>query len=626
MIGIRILKGGGVLLQGDHAREAGGMHRALSPGEMAQFFPNGENPFHINPTTMKRFDEDPNYDSRDILKAVVEDSAYALEKAMHPAAQNPTELRRRLREMINKSLQLFNSRQTNDANKYPEQAYLDVNNEKSLHPEFQGHAYAPRFQEKISKLKPEQIRIRNKKNQLIMYNTSQQDHAQHGHMSESGFFGALPVFLKMFTDQYGVEPMHTLANGDYIKPESMVVHTDPKTGQRSNPWKYHYNNQSVMDAADRGSRHSRADGTPHHLRSVMGSLHPAWFQPSHDTDYASAKTRLAYSQSILSRNGKGSPVSEADVLNFARSNLMQTIHDSALGRRSTRSETRSKKLIDDMREVIGLNRRGSGVINSNEQKQLEDYVRVNASNINVGRYLGQGGIGARNHNNAKSTLQEALMLTMMIANDPKYERMLQRKRGADDGFSIGKVLQNKFMQSHAHNTDYVDSSHFQFFEPGDVPKPVVSLDPNGTLPDGRAMRSARIPTGEFAVSDAPSGPGQRVTGNLGYTQPLPPQLPPRDPTFDPGEFKTSSDTLTDLMEHLQSADARMDSLIIKSLPSRRRFSLDDDTDCVILCKSFSLETRDLHLIEQSLGDWTLIAERLKVEPRVVKAVKVALRW
>ena len=95
--------------------------------------------------------------------------------------------------------------------------------------------------------------------------------------------------------------------------------------------------------------------------------------------------------------------------------------------------------------------------------------------------------------------------------------------------------------------------------------------------------------------------------------------------FDPG-FKTSSDTLTDLMEHLQSADARMDSLIIKSLPSRRRFSLDDDTDCEILCKSFSLETRDLHLIDQSLGDWTLIAERLKVEPRVVKAVKVALRW
>jgi len=146
VIGVSILKGGGVLLQGDHAREAGGMHRALSPGEMAQFFPNGENPFHINPRTLKRYDEDPNYDARDVLKAIVEDSAYALEKAGHPAAQNRTELRRMLREMINKSLQLFNSRQTNDANKYPEKAYLDVNNEMSLHPEFQGHAYAPRFQ------------------------------------------------------------------------------------------------------------------------------------------------------------------------------------------------------------------------------------------------------------------------------------------------------------------------------------------------------------------------------------------------------------------------------------------------------------------------------------------------
>ena len=625
MIGITILKGGGVLLQGDHAREAGGMHRALSPGEMAKFFPDGENPFHINPTTLKRFDEDPNYDNRDVLKAIIEDSVYALEKAGHPAAQNPTELRRMLREMLNKSLQLFNSRQTNDLNKYPEKAYLDVNNEKSLHPEFQGHAYAPRFQENINKLKPEQIRIRNKKNQLIMYNASQQDHAQHGHMSESGFFGALPLFLKMFTDQFNVEPMHTLGKGNYIKPESMVVHTNPTTGERSNPWKYHYSNQNVFDSADRGTRHSRADGQPHHLRSVMGSLHPAWFQPSHETDYASAQSRLAYARIILTRNGRGSEASDADILNFARSNLMQTIHDSAIGRRSTRSNTRSKKLIDDMREVIGLNRRGSGVMNTNEQKQLEDYVRVNASNINVGRYIGEGGIGAKSHHNAKSTLQEALMLTMMIAANPKYDRMLQRKRGADDGFAIGKLLQQKFMQSHAHDTDYVDASDFQFFEPGDVPKPVVSLDPSGTLADGRAMRSQRVPTGEFAVADEPAGTGQRITGNLGYTQALPPTLPPRDPTFDPG-FKTSSDTLTDLMEHLQSADARMDSLIIKSLPSRRRFSLDDDTDCEILCKSFSLETRDLHLIDQSLGDWTLIAERLKVEPRVVKAVKVALRW
>ena len=357
----------------------------------------------------------------------------------------------------------------------------------------------------------------------------------------------------------------------------------------------------------------------------MGSLHPAWFQPSHETDYASAKARLNYARIILTRNNTGSEASDADVLNFARSNLMQTIHDSALGRRSTRSNTRSKKLVDDMREVIGLNRRGSGVLNSTEQQKLEDYVRVNASNIPVGRYLGRGGVGAKSHHNAKSTLQEALMLTMMISGNPKYERMLQRKRGADDGFAIGKLLQQKFMQSHAHDTDYVDASQFQFFEPGDVPKPVVSLDPSGTLDDGRAMRSPRVETGEFAISDPPSGPGQRVTGDLAYRQALPSQLPPRDPTFDPG-FKTSSDTLTDLMEHLQSADARMDSLIIKSLPSRRRFSLDDDRDCNILCKSFSLETRDLHLIDQSLGDWTLIAERLKVEPRVVKAVKVALRW
>ena len=218
------------------------------------------------------------------------------------------------------------------------------------------------------------------------------------------------------------------------------------------------------------------------------------------------------------------------------------------------------------------------------------------------------------------------MLTMMISGNRDYERKLQRLRGADDGFAVGRNLQGKFMQSHAHDTNYVTSDHFQFLQPRDIPMPVVSSDPNGVLSDGRRMKAPRISLGGFAI-EPPSGPGQPRTGALGYTHDMPQTLPPRSSDFDPGDLvSTSSDTLVDLMEHLQSADARMDSTIMKSLPSPRRFYLDNDEDCYILCKSFSLETRDLHLIDQSLGDWAIVAERLKVDPRVVKAVKVALRW
>tara|TARA_R100000234_G_scaffold47337_1_gene28317 strand:+ start:145 stop:540 length:396 start_codon:yes stop_codon:yes gene_type:complete len=123
-------------------------------------------------------------------------------------------------------------------------------------------------------------------------------------------------------------------------------------------------------------------------------------------------------------------------------------------------------------------------------------------------------------------------------------------------------------------------------------------------------RSNDIP---FA-GEAGGGRGQAGYAGIGLHN------PPDD------EVQTSVDTLFDVMENLQSADARMDTLIVKSLPSRRRFNLSDSYDVLSLCETFSLEKRDLHYIDQTMGDWGKIAQNLKVEPDVVKAVKVALRW
>jgi hypothetical protein len=95
---------------------------------------------------------------------------------------------------------------------------------------------------------------------------------------------------------------------------------------------------------------------------------------------------------------------------------------------------------------------------------------------------------------------------------------------------------------------------------------------------------------------------------------------------DAEPVQTSKDNLYDLMESLQSSDARMDPLIIKSLPSQRRFHTSNVEDCDILCKTFDLHHRDLLYISEAVGDWSKIAKELKLEPSVVKVVKVALRW
>ena len=623
-----ILKGGGVLLDGSHAMDAGGMHRVLSPLEMQQYFNMEENPFHINPDTKQRFSEEDGYELRDLMKTIVEELAYGLEKDGHAAAANPQELRRTLRQMLNEATKIFNSRQRNRLNKYPEEGvYLDPNDERSLHPDFQGHAYAPEYQERIKDRQPEQIRIRNKQGQLVMYNPSQADHAQHGHMTESGFFGALPIMLNLFHQAFGgAKPWHTLAGGNHIKPDGMVIHRGPDGD--SSVWKSLYSRQNPF--AGRGK--DKLHGT-HEMRSVIGSLHPAWFHPSggmmldgsSGESNQTMKNRLAYAENILTNGGR-TPATQEEVANFARSPIMQVIHESAMGRSATRSNSKANKLLNDMRESLGMLRHDDPTISTNEQQALERRFQFNAGNIDITRYLSPA--GTRTHHAAKSALQDGLLLSIMLEH-PDMARQLRRLRGADDGWSSGRAVKTKYMNAHSNTTTYVDSTHIQPMDARNMPEPVVSDDPDARLPDGRLMRSPRITTGDWAFEPTagPSGRGQRRVGVLGYGERE--VLPPRDPDWDPGtslDINTSRDTLVDLMEHLQSADARMDMMVVKSLPIKRRYDLSNPNDCDILCKSFSLENRDLHLIQQSVGDWNVVAQRLKVEPSVVKAVKVALRW
>ena len=153
------------------------------------------------------------------------------------------------------------------------------------------------------------------------------------------------------------------------------------------------------------------------------------------------------------------------------------------------------------------------------------------------------------------------------------------------------------------------------------------IDPQGIEPKGNMQARAQ----NLGTWEKPS-----ITSYLPQMRLPMPKMPRMDILIPPvqrpqqrvddDEIVTSDDSLYDLMESLQSADARMDDMVMKALPAERRYDVSNDRDMDILCSHYQLSKSDIHYIHQSLGDWTEIAERLKVEPHVVKSVKVAIRW
>jgi len=86
---------------------------------------------------------------------------------------------------------------------------------------------------------------------------------------------------------------------------------------------------------------------------------------------------------------------------------------------------------------------------------------------------------------------------------------------------------------------------------------------------------------------------------------------------DTRDIQTSADNISQLMEHLQMADAQMDMGIMKAVSG---ISAPDD-----LTKAYDLSLNDINLIKSARGDWERLAKTLMVTPHVVKVVKLSLR-
>ena len=69
------------------------------------------------------------------------------------------------------------------------------------------------------------------------------------------------------------------------------------------------------------------------------------------------------------------------------------------------------------------------------------------------------------------------------------------------------------------------------------------------------------------------------------------------------------------LERLQIDDAKHDEDILKHV--RSHFSNPDT-----LAKHLNLTRNDIHAISHSTGDWYKVAKQFKIEPNVVKIIKV----
>ena len=667
-----ILKGNGVLLQGQHAEDRGGQMRALSPSEMLDKFNMSqvggeqgalmESPFHIDPATGESLQGKPGYDCRNIYQALVEGMYHHLVRKLGPL--DPEGTKRTLRRYVNQAAEEFNQSKlkanpkTRDLYPHarrlgryqPGTASVFTNLDSgALHPEIEKslHVYTPEYQ-KIgnfgSHIGPEQIRLKNAKGQFGTLNHSGQDHGKFGHMSEGGFFGAIMQYLSYVTSHWKVEPPHTMSTGN-IKPEEFVIHTD-HNGNRTNFWKYWHANQDPNEGnnpvPDAHKKHRSIS-----LRSGLGSLWEGFFQPAlHPRELT--PERRGYAQEILTRGGQvpGGMIRSQDVDNFSRSILMQLLEDSASGHNALRSATKAFHWYNEMRRAVGLpkwNREPVGREENylprdmpSQQRALLQKFNTNVRHMGLGKYMNKVTEQGNSHHASNKALREGLLLSYML-EDPEMRKRatdkLSRMPNADgNGLQEGQRLKQLFMRVHG-DEPFFSSEHYDWLEPSGV-DPVGEAAPRadtGQWPRERAgfLPRPRLPRAMTQV--VPPVQAGRDQYREAVESPPPQRVsrPQEDSDVGPENMpmlRWSDDNLYDLMESLQSADARLDDMVMKSLPSPRRHELSDERDLTILCKHYNLTELDIHYIENSVGDWDEVAQRLKVDPHIVKAVKVALRW
>jgi hypothetical protein len=161
------------------------------------------------------------------------------------------------------------------------------------------------------------------------------------------------------------------------------------------------------------------------------------------------------------------------------------------------------------------------------------------------------------------------------------------------------------MRTHAPHISYNEPAAIQLPVGSFVPEPVVDTTVEAPPPQ------MPMPMPGQALPPQP----QQPMGTVGVAPRAPvPRAPvPRAPRPSSFLFRRGADSLYDIMERIQMAEAEMDGILLKS----------DNVDN--LAQNYNLSEQDILAIRHGVGNWETLAKALSIPYDVVRAVKVASR-
>lgn len=648
------VKGHGTYLTGP-LMDMLGMHEAPSPAEIG-LLGDDANPFHHyydrETGTIREFGDD--VIKKNTYQAMIDGMARSIITQKPHLKDEIGKIKIELRKIANEAAHELNEEQGKKdprrpewrgPDAFPDEVFSNVNDPNSVNPQLVQGGFAPYYHKMPTKKDekgewylgesgdrhhPKSYTIWNDNGKIPEFYASNargdNQHQQSGHMSEGGRTPILSHFVFRACQKYGVRTPKSFVQG-HINPKEYAWYVDPADGREHPVWE-HYERHRPPDYGRSKVTSATAIHGPFDLVHALISMNPAFFMPIHQAarekhgmqvrdGQVVEGPRHTYSRKLLGGFLNLNPDKlqglDANLVDkFSKSYVVNMLYNGQQGIEQTGKKGKSMHLAEDFKEVLGIPatpqeaKRGGMAA----EREFAGY-RANSNHMHV-----QTGWmkGIRSHPKARGGLNDALYFSLRAQTDidaPRIRDMLRKKHAATypDGEELKKTLiyywqqQNKAPITHESaggDVVFIPPEHVK--EPIPRHTPVVEAAPYAAI--GR---------------ESTYGEGQPTGGGLGMDSMS--AVPPED-----GTDNKSFDSLHNLMESLQSADARMDDMIIKSLPAMRRFSINDDVDCRILCNNYNIETRDLHYINSGTGDWSKLADDLKIKANVVKGVKVALRW
>jgi len=655
--GFLFVKGHGTYLTGPLMEQLG-MHEAPSPAEIGMLSDEA-NPFHHyydeRTGSIHKFGDD--VIKRNTYQAMIEGMARSIVTQKPQYADEIGRIKIELRKIANEAAHDLNVEQGKKHHSkpewrgedaFPDVVFSNVNDPNSVNPELVQGGYSQFYHkmptekdehgdwylgEKGDRWHPKSYAIYNTDGKIPEFYASnargRMEHRQSGHMSEGGRTPILSHFVFKACQKYGVRTPKSFAQG-HINPKEYAWYVD-KDGREHPVWE-HYEQHRPPDYGRGKVTSGTAVHGPFDLIHALVSMDPAFFMPVHKEARGRHGKQVESGELVegprhkFARRLLGGILNDFDrfdpshlqnldatlVDNFSKSYVVNMLYNGQMSVQQTGKKGKSQELAEDFKKVLGIPETETVAQRGGQaaERAFKEY-KANSNHMHI-----QTGWleGLKSHPKARGGLNDALYFSLRAQTSqdgPRIRDMLKDKYpiGYEDGEELKRLLTHYWRENKTVPIRHEEAG-------GNV----VMIPPED-IHDPRPRKSQVVDAAPYVLSQQSGyGEGQETKRLQAGLRSM------GDFTGNEGDDNKSFDSIHSLMESLQSADARMDDMIVKSLPAMRRFSINDDVDCRILCSNYNIETRDLHYINSGTGDWSRLAEDLKIKTNVVKGVKVALRW